>query len=59
LDQRFHYYAGMLSHVAREGDMELANFFVYKMRESCSTCHANYAGARFPGFKRPNKHEGH
>ena len=50
LDQRFHYYAGMLSHVARERDMELANFFVYKMQESCSNCHAKYASARFPGF---------
>ena len=59
LDQRFHYYAGMLSHVARERDMELANFFVYKMQESCSNCHAKYASARFPGFNLPNKHEGH
>lgn len=59
LDQRFHYYAGMLSHVARERDMELANFFIYKMNESCSACHAQYATTRFPGFSQPNKHKGH
>ena len=59
LDQRFHYYAGMLSHVARERDMELANFFIYKMNESCSACHAQFAVARFPGFGQPNKHKGH
>lgn len=59
LDQRFHYYAGMLSHVARERDMELANFFIYKMNESCSACHSQYAVARFPGFGQPNKHKGH
>ena len=59
LDQRFHYYAGMLSHVARERDMELTNFFIYKMNESCSQCHAQYAVKRFPGFAQPNKHKGH
>ena len=57
LDKKFHYYAGMLAHVAKEHDAELANFFVYKMIESCTACHSVYARDRFSGFEQRNRHE--
>jgi hypothetical protein len=57
LDHKFHYYAGMLSHAAKEHDMELVQFFRYKMNESCTTCHAQFATHTFGGFKQHNRHE--
>jgi hypothetical protein len=57
LDKRFHYYAGMLAHVAEERDRELVNYYFYKMNESCGSCHSKYAAERFPGFQLTNKHE--
>jgi hypothetical protein len=59
LDMKFHYYAGMLSHVAKEKDMELVNFYVYKMNEACTSCHAKYASDTFTGFKQKNRHARH
>jgi len=59
LDHKFHYYAGMLAHAAKEHDMELVQFYRYKMNESCSVCHAAYATARFSNFSMGNKHEQH
>lgn len=59
LDQKFHYYAGMLSHAAHEHDIELVNYFVFKMNETCTACHAQYAQKTFPGFAKPNKHAEH
>ena len=57
LDKKFHYYAGMLAHTAKEHDMELVNYYTYKMKESCSSCHSQYAKDKFPGFAAKNKHE--
>ena len=50
LDQKFHHYAGMLSHAAEQRDIELVNYYVYKMNEACASCHAKFAGEKFPGF---------
>lgn len=59
LDKKFHYYAGMLSHVAKERDIELVQYYRSKMSETCTACHARFASARFTGFTQKNKHEGH
>ena len=59
LDQQFHYYAGMMSHAAKEHDMELVQFYRYKMNESCTACHARFARETFGGFDQPNKHQRH
>ena len=50
IDSRFHQYAGMLSYVAQERDMELVQFYIYKMNEACASCHARYASDKFQGF---------
>jgi hypothetical protein len=52
LDKKFHHIAGMLSHVAEEGHMDLIGFYQYKLSESCSGCHSQFAQHRFPGFKK-------
>lgn len=57
LDKKLHYYAGMLSHVAKEHDGELVNYYIYKMNETCTACHAQYATHKFPGFLKNNKHQ--
>ena len=59
LDRKFHYYAGMLSHVAKERDIELVHYYVSRMNEACTSCHAQFASARFTGFAKKNKHEEH
>lgn len=59
IDKKFHYYAGMLSHVAKERDIELVNYYIYKMNEACSSCHSRFAKDRFEGFKQDNRHEQH
>ena len=59
LDHNFHRLAGMLAHVAEEKKMELVNFYVYKLTESCVQCHSKYAQQRFPrlnNFSKPTKH---
>ncbi len=50
LDKKFHYYAGMLEHVAEEKKHELIGFYFTKMAESCSQCHSRHAKHRFPEF---------
>ncbi|UCD68543.1 MAG: hypothetical protein JSW48_00020 [Betaproteobacteria bacterium] len=50
LDRAFHYYAGMLAHVADRHKLELVNFYFSKLTESCVTCHSEYAAHKFPGF---------
>jgi hypothetical protein len=62
LDNQFHDYAGMLSHVTRERHIELTTFYLYKLTESCVACHSQFAQHRFPGLTQPaNMHrsEGH
>ncbi len=59
MDKKFHYYAGMLSHVAEEKDIELVHYFVYKMNEACTACHTKYASSKFKGLQIENKHAEH
>lgn len=59
VDKKFHYYAGMLSHVAKEHDSELVNFYIYKMNESCVACHSKFVSDKFTGFQQKNRHEEH
>ena len=49
-DQRFHYLAGMLEHVASNTNAELVGFYFSKMNESCVSCHSQYATHKFPAF---------
>lgn len=56
LDEQLHYYAGMLAHVAQERDIELVNFYIYKMQDTCTACHSRFAKDKFAGFGMPNKH---
>lgn len=49
-DGAFHYYAGMLAHVADRKKLELVNFYFSKLTESCVTCHSEHATHKFPGF---------
>ncbi len=58
-DRKFHYYAGMLSHVAEEKDIELVHFFIYKMNEACTACHGKYASGKFKGLQIKNRHAEH
>ncbi len=50
LDQEFHERAAKLGAAAEARDAELAAFHLYRMIESCATCHAAHASSRFPGF---------
>ena len=51
LDQNFHSTAGKLAHAALDHDIELVNFYFYKLHEKCTKCHSQYASERFPNFK--------
>ena len=53
LDEKFHYYSGMLAHVSEKKKAELIGFYFSKMSESCVSCHSLYATKKFPSFK-PN-----
>lgn len=50
MDRAFHKQASMLAHAADNKNMELSNFYVYKMTESCTSCHSTYAKNKFPSF---------
>lgn len=58
LDSGFHLEAKKLEAAAARHDQQLAAFHYYRLLESCTTCHALYATARFPGFK-PSTEGGH
>ena len=49
-DQRFHYLAGMLEHVAKIKKAELINFYFSEMNESCVSCHTISATHKFPAL---------
>jgi hypothetical protein len=44
----------MLGAAAAAHDAELVMFHYSRLLESCTRCHAAYAGARFPGFTSPD-----
>lgn len=50
LDARFHYLAGMLSHVAEAEKPELVGYYLGVMTETCVACHSRHAQAKFPAF---------
>lgn len=50
LDRRFHQQAGRLAAAAEARDAELAGFRFYRLVAACTSCHAEFARARFPGF---------
>jgi hypothetical protein len=61
MDKEFHYFAGMLSHTANRKKLELVNFYLSKLTESCVACHSQYATHKFPGFlseKSMGEHDG-
>lgn len=49
-DEAFHYYAGMLAHVAENQKSELIGFYYAKLFEACSSCHQTHATHRFSHF---------
>jgi len=60
MDQEFHYFAGMLAHTANRKKLELVNFYLSKLTESCVGCHSEHATHKFPGFSMKGhapKHE--
>jgi len=59
LDDKFHYYSGMLSHVSEMKKVELIGFYYAKMSETCVSCHSLYATHKFPSFKSKTRHEAH
>jgi len=50
LDEKFHYYSGMLAHVSEKKKAELIGFYFSKMSETCVSCHSLYATKKFPYF---------
>lgn len=57
LDNNFHNSASMMSHVAKQGHIELVAFYYYRLTELCITCHGQYAQHRFPSlFLVPKEH---
>ena len=56
LDEKFHYYSGMLAHVSEKKKAELIGFYLSKMIESCVSCHSLYATKKFPSFT-PNEED--
>ena len=53
LDAGFHERAGRLSAAATAHDAELTAFHYARLVEACTTCHAEFARTRFPGFAPP------
>ena len=59
LDEKFHYYAGMLEHVAKNKKHELIGFYFAKLTESCSGCHGQHATHNFPNFRKNEETKAH
>lgn len=52
LDRKFHGLAGELAGQADTQNTELQNYYFSRMLEACTSCHAQFATDRFPGFAR-------
>jgi cytochrome c556 len=50
LDANFHLRAGKVGAAAAAHDAELVTFQYYRLLESCTVCHSEFAKSRFPGF---------
>ena len=59
LDAGFHERAGRLAAAATAHDAELTAFHYSRLVEACTTCHAEFARTRFPGFAPPAEPEHH
>jgi hypothetical protein len=53
LDAEFHGLARGLAAAAHERRPELVSFYVYRLTDSCLSCHQRYAQERFPAFASP------
>ena len=56
LDHQLHHSAGMMTHAAEKQNMELVNFYLYKVIETCVSCHSQYATDRFPQLISKKQH---
>lgn len=56
LDHQLHHSAGMMAHAAEKKNMELVNFYLYKVTETCVNCHSQYATDRFPQLVSKKQH---
>jgi hypothetical protein len=59
-DEAFHYNAGMLAHVAKNGKNELVGFYYTRLFEACAGCHQDHARHKFTNFSQAaenNRHE--
>ena len=56
LDQSFHRSAGMLAHAARMKNVDVVNFYFYKLTDTCVACHTRFAVNRFPGLTTADSH---
>ena len=56
LDHQLHHSAGMMAHAAEKKNIQLVNFYLYKMTETCVACHSQYATERFPLLVPSKKH---
>ena len=54
-DKKFHEYAGMLEHVAKERHIELVGFYYSKLSESCVNCHSQHAIYKFQGLHKQSR----
>lgn len=53
LDGEFHGLARGLAAAAHGRRPELVSFYVYRLTDTCLTCHSRYARERFPAFASP------
>ena len=53
LDKQLHYFAGMLSHAAKNRKPELVGFYFSRMSELCFSCHSKFATHKFRGLVEP------
>lgn len=59
LDEKFHYYSGMLAHASEKKKVELIGFYFSRMSETCVSCHSLYATNKFPSFKSKDEDDKH
>lgn len=58
-DAAFHEHAYRLALAAHKRDAELAGFYLARLIDGCTGCHARYARRRFPGFQASEPAHGH
>jgi cytochrome c556 len=57
LDAEFHERAARLAMAAEARDAEIVGFQYARLLETCTRCHAQFAGGTFPGFVPPATQE--